>query len=135
MAQLVWSDTYSVGVMELDHQHKELLNLVNQIYAMDPNTVSKTDVFSTLNALVIYAQTHFDTEERYLKAYNFPKLIEHQKEHIAFTTDVFKFAEKLEKNDPNIHRKIVDFIRNWYVSHILGTDRGYKEFLHKNGVK
>jgi len=131
---MAWHESYSVGVRVLDQQHKGLLDLVNQLWYLDPNVVSKGEIFSTLNALVKYAQTHFDTEERLLKFHEYPRLEQHQKEHVAFTEDVFKFAEKLEKNDPNIHRKIVDFIKIWYVSHILKTDREYKEFFAAKGV-
>ncbi|HLP16074.1 MAG TPA: bacteriohemerythrin [Bacteroidota bacterium] len=134
MAHLIWNESYSVGCREIDLQHKGLLDLVNKIYDLDPNVVSKAEIFATLNALVKYAQTHFATEERILRAHHYPHFDEHHKEHEAFIMDVFRFAERLEKKDPNIHRKIVDYIRNWYTVHILGMDRGYKEFLASKGV-
>jgi hemerythrin len=135
MASMMWHESYSVGVKILDQQHKGLMDLVNQLSDLDPNVVSKGEIFSTLNALVKYAQMHFDTEELLMAKFKYPKLTEHQAEHTTFTTDVFKLAEKLEKNDPNIQRKIVDFIKIWYVSHILKTDREYKDFFKANGVE
>jgi hemerythrin-like metal-binding protein len=124
-----------VGIKEIDSQHKGLLELINRLSRMDPNRVDRQKIFAALNALVDYAQTHFDTEERYLKTYEFPGLAQQQREHIAFTADVFKLAQRLESNDPRVHAEIMDLTKNWYISHVLGTDREYMEFLISKGVK
>jgi hemerythrin len=134
MALLEWKESYSVRIEELDRQHKGLLELINELSAMNTKTPDNQKLFATLNALVEYAQTHFETEERYLTKYNYPKLVQHQREHVVFTAEVFTLAQKFERNDPNLHNTIVDFTKNWYISHILGTDREYVEFLAAKGA-
>lgn len=133
MSQLEWKETYSVGIKELDQQHKGLLELVNRVCNMDPATLPKNEAFAILNTLINYAQTHFETEERLLQTHDYPHLAQQQREHVAFTAEVFKLAQQLEKNDPHLHRQITDFVKNWYISHILGTDREYKDFLLSKG--
>ena len=134
MAMLAWKESYSVGIKTLDDQHKRLLELVNQLSVLNPGAPDKKEIFSVLNALVVYAQTHFDTEEEYLKKYDYPRLIQQQREHVTFVADVFRLAKELEQNEPRIHRKVSDFVSDWYGSHILGTDREYKDFLRAKGA-
>ncbi|HCV42741.1 MAG TPA: hemerythrin [Bacteroidetes bacterium] len=129
MATLVWKDVYSVGVEDLDQQHKRLLDLVNELTTMDRKKIDNKAIFTALNELVAYAQTHFDTEEGYMTRFEFPHLAAHQREHVAFAAKVFNFAQRLEQNDPHLHATVVDFLKTWYTSHVLGTDREYIEYL------
>jgi hemerythrin len=129
MAQLAWKERYSVGIPKLDKQHKTLLELVNRISGMDPESVSNKDVFTTLHQLVEYAQYHFDSEEGILAKHHYPKLPQQRQDHAAFIESVFRFAERLESDDAKIHSKVVTFIEDWYAMHILGDDQEYKNLL------
>lgn len=135
MAILEWKNSYSVGIERLDKQHRHLLELINQLSTLDPTSPGRKELFTLLNAFAEYAQTHFETEEQYLKRYDFPGLAQQQREHIAFTADVFRLAQQLEQADPSIYTKIAAFVKDWYISHILGTDREYIDFLNAKGAK
>ena len=134
MAILEWKDSYSVGIKSLDHQHRRLLDLINELSVIDPKTADAKKVFTALNGLAEYAQTHFDTEEKLLVQYNYPKLVQQQREHVAFTGDVFQIAQDLEHMNSGVRGEVIDFLKNWFISHILGTDREYIDFLLSKGV-
>jgi hemerythrin len=135
MESLVWRESYSVGVKELDEQHKVFLEMINALSELDPVKVNTRELFAALNKLVVYAEVHFKTEERYLKKYGYPKLAQQELEHAAFTTDVFKLAESLQTKGPRVFNDVVSFTKNWYRSHILGSDREYMEFLVAKGAR
>ena len=134
MAILKWKDSYSVGIKSLDQQHRRLLELINKLSGIDPETKDKKKIFSVLNALAEYAQAHFDSEESYLSKYEYPNLAQQQREHVAFTAEVFRLAQKLEQAEPGIHSEVINFTKDWYISHILGTDREYIDFLLSKGA-
>jgi hemerythrin-like metal-binding protein len=135
MPILEWKKSYSVGIESLDRQHRHLLELINQLSALRPKAADRKGLFTLLNAFAEYAQTHFKTEEQYLTKYDFPGLVQHQREHVAFTADVFRLAQQLENDDPAIHAEVCRFVKDWYISHVLGTDREYIEFLSAKGAK
>jgi hemerythrin len=133
-----WRDSYSVGIRELDNQHRRLLDLINELdelVADQQESASKTKCYAALNALVKYAESHFITEEGYLQKYAFPKYDLHKTEHDSFVEKVFAMNQKLEKGDPYSLFEIVRFLKDWYKSHILGIDQGYKEFLAEKGAQ
>jgi hemerythrin-like metal-binding protein len=131
-----WKDAYSVRIQSLDIQHKKLLEIVNRVsQMMEAPDPSAKECFVILNELAEYADDHFATEERLLKEHGYPRLAQHLKEHVLFTGEVFKLAQMLEKDMPALRRRVTDFVKDWYISHVLGTDREYIEFLTSKGLK
>ena len=134
MGMIPWKDAYSVGIKEIDGQHKSLLEIINGLSEVERRAVDNKAFFATLNGLIKYAQEHFRTEERYMEEYGYPDLGPHQEAHAAFTEDVFSLQELLSKGDAAILQKILDFLKDWYISHILGTDREYIDFFAEKGL-
>ncbi len=134
MTKLEWKDEYSVGVRELDDQHKKLLQLINRLYDESP-VKDMERCFWHLNDMIKYAEMHFATEERLMDRYGYDGLAIHQGEHDSFTMRVFELNEELEKDKGDIYPDLVVFLKEWFVSHILGTDKGYIEFFKEKGLK
>jgi hemerythrin len=135
MLQLEWQNRFSVGVNELDTQHKHLLSLLNQLANMSRRRVDKQEFFGMLNQFVKYAETHFASEERLMLEHGFSGLKEHSSEHVLFVAEMFAFAEKLEKNEIKAMGELVAYVRDWYVHHVLGTDREYVALFAEKGVR
>jgi len=59
MSIMKWNDAYSVGVEEIDNQHKGLVNNLNELF--DAMSIGKAnDVLGKiLDQLIRYAQIHF----------------------------------------------------------------------------
>ena len=134
MGLLEWKESYSVGVRLLDIQHRQLLDIINQVAAARDANLTEKFFFTTLNLLVKYADIHFSTEEKYMREQGYPGLAEHEEEHRKFTENVFALRESLEGKNPSIFPEIQTFLRDWYISHVLGTDRGYISFFAQKGI-
>ena len=125
-----WKDSFSVGIEKIDSQHRGLLDLINEIGDLaDRQFAAKPEVFTVLNAMVRYAENHFQTEEGYLKKYGYPGLLQQKEAHEAFSESVFSMAGELEKASGLSLTAILLYLEDWYADHILGFDRGYKDFL------
>ena len=133
MTKLVWKDEYSVGVKELDKQHEKLLDLINRLYEENPDK-SLDDCFWHLNTMIKYAELHFTTEENLMEKYGYEGLEIQQNEHDSFTMKVFALNEELAQEKGDIYSDIIVFLKEWYVSHILGTDKEYMDFFKEKGV-
>ena len=84
MASIVWTRKMSVGVPELDNDHKGLLAVINQLEAHGADEAGQVAVRRSLNWLLRYAQTHFAREQAVLTQCKFPLLSEHIDEHRDF---------------------------------------------------
>lgn len=134
MALIVWDDKYSVGVRELDNQHKQLISILNDLYdAMQ--TQKANDIIGTIiTKLVNYTKTHFTTEEKYMTQYAYPDLASQKREHEAFTKKVMDFKESFDSGRTSLSVSVTSFVKDWLVTHISGSDRKYGPFLNSKGV-
>ena len=134
MLPIQWRESYSVGVPALDTQHRRLLEIINEL-ANVVATGGQSDIFfAALEALVRYAESHFADEERMLREAGYPALADQQQEHDRFVRQLVQTSEKLHLKKTKLPEETVDFLKTWYIEHILGKDQEYKPFLASHGT-
>lgn len=134
MALIEWNDKYSVGIRELDSQHKQLINILNDLYDAMKAEKANDAIGSIIFKLVNYTKTHFATEERYMAQYGYPDLAGQKREHAAFTEKVLKFKEDFDSGRTSISVSVTSFVKEWLVNHISISDKKYGPFLNSKGV-
>ena len=135
MPFLEWKDTYNIGVKEIDNQHRGLFDLISKLFNSRLYEPDGKYFILTLNKFVEYAQVHFSTEERYMQEAHYPMFAEHQNEHELFIEEISKLARDAENKEPDIENKTLDFLKNWYIAHILGADRDLEKSFQAKGFK
>ncbi len=96
-SRIEWRDSYSVGIEELDSQHRKLLELINEISDAEDAGTPKASCFAFLNAMIRYAQEHFTAEERYLQNNVYPKYLQQKESHENFVRETFVMAQELDE--------------------------------------
>jgi hemerythrin-like metal-binding protein len=129
MRIIEWQDEYTVGVKELDDQHRCLLNTINTLLEEQRDKYESAKFSPALCSLIHYAYTHFATEERYLLQVHFPDLNQHVLEHIDFIMKTLGLALRVESGGDETRIELLRYLKEWYSSHVLGTDRHYIAFL------
>jgi hemerythrin-like metal-binding protein len=129
MADIKWQDEYSVGVKELDEQHKRLLDIFNKVIYEQEEKYDEEKFSSSLTQLIHYAYTHFAAEERYLQEADFPDLKNHVMEHIDFIRRTLNLALKIDEGGDESRKGLLRYLQNWYSMHVLGLDRCYIPYL------
>lgn len=129
MAFMEWNDRLVTGVKEADEQHKKLVSLVNDLYDAMKQGKGKEITDKILDELVKYANYHFGTEETLMTKYGYPDLANHKREHENFKVKVKEFLDKKAKGEATLSIEIMNFLKEWLVKHIMGTDKKYGPFL------
>lgn len=132
MALIEWQKDYSVGVKELDEQHKKMFNIINIFYELMKKGQDKENLKGILNELVDYGKYHFSTEEGYFEKFNYPEKEEHKQNHKAYKNKIAEFV--FQKNDITISFGIIDYLENWWLGHINGIDKKYTKFFNDHGL-
>lgn len=134
MAFIAWDEKYSVGVKELDTQHKQLITILSDLYEAMQAQKANDVIGQIISKLVNYTKTHFTTEERYMTQYNYPDLASQKREHAAFADKVMKFKEEFDSGRTSLSVSVTSFVKDWLFSHISGSDKKYGPFLNSKGV-
>jgi hemerythrin len=134
MAYIEWNDTYSVGVKAMDDQHKKLIDLINQLHdAMKTGQASK-EAPGILKNLVDYTHYHFEAEEKMLEKGTYPGLMNQQKMHKTFITQIDQYQTDLPTKSLTIGVKISEFLKDWLMTHITVEDKKYGKFMNEKGI-
>jgi hemerythrin-like metal-binding protein len=133
--KLNWEETYSVGVAEIDNQHKQLFATINELLdAINTNSPEET-LGNIIEALLQYKNIHFDTEEKYFKQFNYEGTEEHLQKHREFSEKLNALKEKYPTYNIEFAFALVDFLENWLIDHLMTTDQKYKNCFQSNGLK
>jgi hemerythrin len=134
MALFRWNDTYSVGVTEIDDQHRNLVDMINRLHDGLGEGKGSEVIGPILNDMAEYAQYHFDTEEGYFKEFRFRETDIHTAEHMKFKRKVDDFCEKYKTDPMILSVEVMYFLSNWLKNHIQGSDKNYTKCFNDNGL-
>lgn len=127
-----WSEKYSVGVIELDNQHKKLFEIGKSIVnTYNSDSIDKYDeIMHLLSELHNYTVYHFETEEKILKENNVVFSDEHKNKHEDFIYRLLDLKSlDIDNSQDEVLINTLDFVSTWITDHILRTDMEYKGLL------
>ena len=134
MTLITWTDDLSVKVSQIDNQYKKLVDLINSLHNAMKERKTNEVLSVTINELVKYALEHFKTEERYFDKYSYPMTEQHKKEHDNFVGKVDAFKGDFDSGKMMLSLEIMNFLKDWLVSHIKKTDMAYSDFFIEKGL-
>ena len=134
MALLTWSDKFSVQVRQFDEEHKQLMNLINQLHDAMKAGQGKQVIGDVLNGLIEYTRRHFAAEDRLMKAQGYPGYENHKKEHNQLTMTVMDFQKGFAEGSAILSQTVMTFLRDWLTNHSQGVDKEYGPFLNGKGI-
>ena len=123
MSVCVWDPKFSVGIENIDNQHKRLIEYVNELDEAS-RTHDLQDIYHVLVHLRDYTVYHFAFEEKLMKEAHYPMLEEHRRIHQAFVGRVRYFKEHYERGEDITDQLMIE-LRAWLINHIQNTDSGY----------
>jgi hemerythrin len=135
MPLMTWTEKMSVGVKQLDDDHKKLVDMVNQLYDGISTGKGKEALGPILDELINYTKIHFGREEALFAKTGYPVAADHKKEHDALTKQVLDVQAKFKNGASAIlSLEVMNFLKNWLVGHIQGCDQKYGPHLNAKGI-
>ena len=134
MALISWSDDFSVGIIEIDEQHKKLINIINDLHAATLKGKGKDAVGPILSGLSSYVAEHFACEEKYFDRFDYAGSASHKLEHKEFIDRLTQFQKDAERGKVMLSLDIMSFLEEWIKEHIRVSDKGYSGCFKENGL-
>ena len=135
MGKMIWDESFSVGVKELDEQHKKIIEIINKLIEIKDATVNSEIISNTLNELTKYSSKHFETEEKLMNEYNYPDYSLHKAQHNQFRKDIANFCIDAMYYKSTVPIELLTFLEEWWKNHTQGSDMKYKVFFSELGLK
>lgn len=124
MAKVEWQASYSVGVEDLDQQHRALFEVINKLDDAIAGA-RRHEIMGAFSHLLDYARGHFAFEEAFMARTKHADLDAHQLEHAAFVDRVMRLWEEFLADRGDVAPRLLEFMQDWLVHHVRHTDQGY----------
>lgn len=123
MTNVVWLDKYNTGIAEIDTQHRQIVDYLNQLNEarLFGNAKKVQDV---IEGIIDYTMSHFSFEEALMEQAEYPFLRPHKSIHETFIKRVEKFQARFKAGE-NISEEFYDVLKRWLVNHIQRDDSAY----------
>lgn len=129
MKDLIWDSTLSVGVEEIDEDHRRLVELFNILNHSVLEGDATNYIEAVLEELVSCTLWHFRHEERLMLKYDYDGFKEHKSEHQELIESAKALQQKFSRGGEKISSKDIEYLEHWLTGHILGTDMDLGSYL------
>jgi len=88
MSLIEWRDQFRVGIAEVDHEHRELIGLINELHdSLGPDRAEER-VEAFLGEIHARIAAHFALEEKAMQARRYVYLAQHKADHERLLDDI-----------------------------------------------
>ena len=122
MVDILWQKQYSVGVIEIDDQHKKLFEMLQELQSSLNNEHTNIVVNKILKELVKYTQIHFRDEERLMLQIKYNDYVNHSKKHVEFVDTIKRILMCISKGEDFTAHDLMDILKHWLIDHVMNED-------------
>ncbi len=126
MKSFQWGDTFKTGLTEVDHQHKNLVDLINQLSdCLSGGKLVFEDIEAIFFELVLYTRHHFTEEQKMMMAIGIDArhFDRHVQLHQDFIHELNALYAKIATEGERGGETLLNFLVNWLAYHILDIDQ------------
>jgi hemerythrin-like metal-binding protein len=127
--QFTWNDELSVGIPEIDEDHKRFIFLVNELNRSIINGKVPADIKNNLQLILEDAVKHFEHEEKLFTKWQYPDADVHAKVHAQVLKALQNIKEKFIPYDRDSEWVDVGLmVKGVLIDHILTEDMKYADY-------
>jgi hemerythrin-like metal-binding protein len=123
-----WDDKHITGHTGMDHGHKKLVDLINQLADGMENNKPKAFCSDLLDRFVEETRTHFLHEEQLMDRLQYPEAAEHKALHAMLIKDVLAFKAIYDADENAEFMTLLVILDSWLDRDIMKADRALANF-------
>lgn len=124
--QLIWDDSYNIGVPIIDKEHQRLFKIINKLFAFgEEEKKGQWACRESIKYFKEHAMKHFADEEEYMSSINYEDLATHRYIHRGFRENTLPALEQeLETTDYSLDavNHFIGVCAGWLIGHTLTED-------------
>lgn len=123
MALIEWRKEFDTGVAEVDHEHKELVGLINELHDRLEAGADKETVGRFLGEVFARISAHFALEETVMRKHRYDEYGEHKAEHEKLLDDLRDIMDEHEAGAYlDYEAALGTAVGDWFVNHFKTKD-------------
>ena len=128
--EIAWSEFLSVGVAEMDDEHRQFIARVNEVNSAIVEVEDKQTVERAMQRMLTEAKQHFAHEQALLAKWRYPAATEHANRHAELIALFERAMKEFSETDISFVWALKGLqIKQLLVEHLLKEDVKYRDFL------
>ena len=129
MTLLEWRDDFNIGIEEVDHEHRELIGLINALHAELGGARSDDRVEAFLGEILAGVSAHFALEEKVMRARHYNALAEHKSDHERLLDGLRDLMDEQAGDAALDEEAFATRLGEWFSAHFRTQDARLHRFL------
>jgi diguanylate cyclase (GGDEF)-like protein/hemerythrin-like metal-binding protein/PAS domain S-box-containing protein len=121
---LSWSEQLATGMPQIDHEHRGLIDLINDLGRLREQDAATEQLRSAIGGLRRYAVQHFGTEAVLMRKHRVDAA--HRRAHLAAHRGFVKHLDSADAlvtvDAPAVTDELLAYMVKWLVQHVSGVD-------------
>jgi hemerythrin-like metal-binding protein len=129
MSSLEWKTDFCTGIEEMDKHHKKFFDYLKQLEDAAGGNKGREVIELGLRQVDDYIKYHFAEEEKLMEITGCPALAHQKKQHEFFISEIAELRDSYSKGDAFVPISTLIFLKDWFMRHILESDKKYGAYL------
>ena len=135
MALILWREAFEIGIESVDHEHRELIDLINQLHDRLDNSAEPEIVAGFLGEIYARISAHFALEERVMRDLEYDDYADHKDDHEALLDDIRDIMDVFDEGGyVDLQEDLGDQLETWFGGHFRTKDARLHTFLEDRGA-
>jgi hemerythrin len=128
MPLIEWKDEFNVGIPSVDHEHRELVEMINALYADLSRPESDDTVMDFLGEIYAKISAHFALEEKIMREQKYDQFVDHKQDHERLLDEIRDIMDYYEDTVAFDEQELERRLTAWFTEHFKTKDAR----LHKH---
>jgi len=122
MSYLQWKAAYSVGIDSMDVEHREMIELINAVYAELEGRRDAGAIEGFLGEVHGAIASHFALEERIMRESGYEEYIAHKNDHEALLDQILDMMDASFEDAQTGFTLLEENLSSWFGNHFVSFD-------------
>ncbi|NIR29895.1 MAG: hemerythrin family protein [Gammaproteobacteria bacterium] len=129
MALIEWKEEFSVGVASVDHEHRELIELINDTHDHLVHTNEREAVADFLGEIYAKISAHFALEERLMREQEYDQYLDHKADHERLLDEIRDIMDYYLDTREFDEERFAAQLASWFTEHFKTKDARLHKYL------
>jgi len=122
-------ETMATGVSSVDHQHRKLIDAINQMERFCREGRALDEIKGLLDFMGKYVVDHFSHEEKEMERLQCPVASKNKQQHAMLVEKYLEWRKAFDQSGGSLSMvyELHAFLKEWLINHICRTDRCLKD--------
>jgi hemerythrin-like metal-binding protein len=122
MSLIEWRPEFSVGNVAVDHEHRELIDLINSLHAGIQQGADRDEVAAGLGEIYAQIAAHFALEEKIMRDAAYLDFAPHKEDHESLLDQLADIIHGVEASGGFAEGELSSRLNHWFSEHFRTHD-------------